>query len=152
MAEKKAAEQKVTETKYGKYIKREPVKMPTPRQRQAYPGVVVNEEMWSEMSASNCNFAFMCVSEAYLMPDPPHKHPYDEFLYFIGGDPTNVKDFGAEIEIALGEEWEKHTITTTSIVYIPKGLQHCPINVKRVDKPIFFGHIMLSSKYEKIEG
>jgi mannose-6-phosphate isomerase-like protein (cupin superfamily) len=149
MAEKKVAESKTAETKYGKYIKREPIKMATPQQRKSAPLVKVDEEMWSEMSPSNCNFAFVCIQEPYLMPDPPHKHPHDEFLFFIGGNPLNVKDFGAEIEIALGEEWEKHTIDTTSIVYIPKGLQHCPINVKKVTKPIFFGHIMLSSKYEK---
>lgn len=142
-------EKKEPETKYGKYIKREPITTARPQQRKSAPLVKVDDEIWSEISAANCNFAFVCVQEPYVMPDPPHKHPYDEFLFFIGGNPTNVKDFGAEIEIALGEEWEKHVITTTSIVYIPKGLQHCPIVVKKVTKPIFFGHIMLASKYEK---
>jgi len=48
---------------------------------------------------------------------------------------------GAEVEIALGEEWKKNIITTSAIVYLPKGLQHCPINVKIVDRPFLFGHI-----------
>ena len=144
-----APEEKKPETKYGKYIKSDPIFMVPPMQRKSAPGVKVDEEMWSEISACNCNFAFLCIQEPHVMPDPPHKHPYDEFLFFIGGNPLNVKDFGAEIEIAFGEEWEKHTIKTTSVVYIPKGLQHCPINVKKVAKPIFFGHIMLASKYEK---
>jgi mannose-6-phosphate isomerase-like protein (cupin superfamily) len=144
------AEKKTAETKYGKYILREPVKEPAVRKRTINPGVAIKAELWPEVSGINCNFAFMCVSEAYLMSDPPHKHDCDEFLYFLAGDPMNMKDFGAEVEIALGEDWEKHVITTTAVVYIPAGLQHCPINVKRVDKPFFFGHIMPSATYAKI--
>jgi hypothetical protein len=145
MAEKKAAE-----PKYGKYILREPIKEPTPKKRAVVPGVNITADLWPGISGINCNFAFQCVSEPYLMPDPPHKHEFDEFLYFLAGNPMNMKDFGAEVEIALGEDWEKHLITTTSIVYLPAGLQHCPINVKKVEKPFFFGHIMLSGKYAKI--
>jgi hypothetical protein len=81
------------------------------------------------------------------LPDPPHKHDFDEYLFFIGGNPLNMGEFDAEIEVALGEEWEIHTINTTSVIYIPKGLQHCPINVKRVGKPFLFGHIMMAGKY-----
>jgi uncharacterized RmlC-like cupin family protein len=55
-----------------------------------------------------------------------------------------VKEFDAEIQVALGEEWEVHTVNSTSVIYIPKGLQHCPINVKIVNKPFLFGHIMLA--------
>jgi hypothetical protein len=137
----------MADTKYGKYISKEPVRMPAPRSRAAHPMVSGREETWPEISDMNCNFAFLCVSEPSMMPDPPHKHDFDEYLFFVGGNLLNMADFGAEIEIALGEEWERHLITTTSIVYIPKGLQHCPINVKKVDKPFLFGHIMLSAKY-----
>lgn len=138
----------MAETKYGEYIKREPVRVPTPRKRASIPGVIVNADLWSGL-AVNCNFAFLCVSEPYLMPDPPHSHDFDEFLFFIGGNPMDAKDFGAVVEISLGEEWEKHIIDTTSIVYLPKGLVHCPINVKKVDKPFWFGHIMLAPTYSK---
>ena len=139
----------MAETKYGQYIQREPIKdQPTVRKRATYPFVTVNEEQGTGFDV-NCNFALSCVSEPYLMPDPPHSHDFDEFLLFIGSNPKNVKDFGAVVEIALGEEWEKHIIDTTAVVYLPKGLQHCPINVKQVDKPFWFGHIMLSSSYSK---
>ena len=96
----------------------------------------------------NFTWAFHTGTGAWHEQDP-HVHPNDEALVFVGLDPDNPDYLGAEIEIAFGEEWEKHTIKTTSVVYIPKGLQHCPINVKKVTKPIFFGHIMLASKYEK---
>ena len=139
----------MAETKYGQYISQDPLMTPSPKPRASFPMVNSRAELWPGISGINCNFAFVCVSEPYLMPDPPHKHDFDEYLFFIGGNPTNMADFGAEIEIALGEEWEKNVITAPSIVYIPKGLQHCPVYVKKVDKPFLFGHVMPSAKYEK---
>ena len=140
----------MAEKKYGKYINREAVKDQMPvMKREAFPFLSINADSWSGHKV-NCNFAFQCVAQPYLMPDPPHAHPFDEFLFFIGGDPKNVGDFGAVIEMALGEEWEINVIDTTSIVYLPAGLQHCPINVKKVDKPFWFGHIMLSPTYSKL--
>jgi hypothetical protein len=94
-----------------------------------------------------CNFGINSITEPYLLPDQPHKHEFDEYLFFVGGDPLNMKEFDAVIEVALGEEWDIYTIDSTSIIYIPKGLQHCPINVKKVGKPFLFGHIMLAGKY-----
>ena len=56
----------------------------------------------------------------------------------------------AEIEMGLGEEQEIHKITTPASVYIPKGLVHCPLNFRRVGKPILFVHATLASKYVKV--
>ncbi len=69
-------------------------------------------------------------------------------MYFIGGNPMDFKDFGAEVEFVMGEEGEKHIINTTTWVYIPKGLLHCPLTFTKVDKPIMFGHIMFTPTYE----
>jgi hypothetical protein len=140
----------MADTKYGQYISQNPVKKPNLKPREMHNMVSATEEIWPGLTGINCNFAFVCVAEPFLMGDPPHKHDYDEYLFFFGGDPLNMGDLGAEIEFALGEEWEKHTITTPSIVYIPKGLLHCPLNIKRVDKPFFFGHVMPAAKYIKV--
>jgi hypothetical protein len=139
----------MAENKYGQYISKDPLMVPNIKPKASYQMVNAREELWPALGGISCNFAFICITEPYMMPDPPHTHDVDEFLFFIGGNPMNMGDFGAEIEIALGEEWERHVITSTSIIYIPKGLQHCPVNVKRVDKPILFGHVMPSSKYAK---
>jgi hypothetical protein len=139
----------MADNKYGQYISKDPVMVPNLKQREHLPMVNAREELWPGLNGISCNFAFVCITEPYMMPDPPHKHDADEYLFFIGGNPLNMGDFGAEIEIALGEEWERHIINSTCIVYIPKGLQHCPINVKKVEKPILFGHVMPSSKYVK---
>jgi len=75
-------------------------------------------------------------------------HDFDQFLWFIGGDPTNVRDFGAEVELSLGEEQRKHVIDSTSIVYIPKGLVHCPLHYKNVKKPFVVLDMSMTPKYE----
>jgi hypothetical protein len=79
----------------------------------------------------------------------PHKHDFHQILCFIGGDPNNIRDFGAGIEVYLGEEMEKHIITTNAALTIPPGLPHCPINFIRVDKPVVFLEVMLVGKYER---
>lgn len=81
------------------------------------------------------------------MEDSPHDHDFDMYLYFLGKD--NMADLGAEIEMGFGEEQEIHTITTSSSVYIPKGLVHCPLNFKRVDRPVLFVHATIAAKYTK---
>ena len=58
--------------------------------------------------------------------------------------------FGAEVEFVMGEGEEKETyiIKNTTWVYVPAGVMHCPLDFKRVDKPIMFGHIMMSPTYK----
>jgi len=139
----------MAESKYEKYILREPRGMGElpPRRTTQVQAASINEKLLSEIPEVNCNFNFMGVLEPHLLGDPPHKHEYDEFLFFIAADSENAPDLGGEVEIALGEEWEKHVINTSAIVCLPRGVQHCPIYVKKVDRPFYFGHIMLATKY-----
>ena len=60
----------------------------------------------------------------------------------------NFKEFGSEVELVMGEEEETCLINTTTWVYVPAGLLHCPLNFKKVDKPIMFGHIMFAPTYD----
>jgi hypothetical protein len=68
----------------------------------------------------------------------PHVHDGHEILCFVGGDPRNMDDFDADIELALGEECERYPITCPSVVSIPPGLVHGPLEFKRVGKPVIF--------------
>ena len=78
----------------------------------------------------------------------PHKHPADECLLFVGLDPDNPVYLGAEIEIAMGEEQEKHVFDTPTVVVAPAGLVHCPLITRRVDKPYGFSAISLNAGHE----
>jgi hypothetical protein len=81
-----------------------------------------------------------------------HAHDYDELLYFLGGNPMNFYDFRAEAEILMGEEEERYLIDTTTVIYVPKGLMHCPIYFLKVEKPIMFMHICSSTGYSRSKG
>jgi hypothetical protein len=64
----------------------------------------------------------------------PHEHDFDEVLAMFGSNPENSHDLGAECEFWLGNE--KHTITKSCIIFIPRGLRHGPIGFTRIDRPV----------------
>jgi hypothetical protein len=78
----------------------------------------------------------------------PHVHPNDEALVFVGLDPDNPDYLGAEIEIAMGKEQEIHVFNTPTVVIAPKGLVHCPLITRRVDKPYSFSAICLANEHQ----
>ena len=75
----------------------------------------------------------------------PHKHNYDEVLAIFGTNPKDPHDLGGELEMWLNDE--KHIITKSALVFIPKGLQHGPIRFTKMERPIFHFAISLSKKY-----
>ena len=65
----------------------------------------------------------------------PHTHDYDEVLCFFGSNQEDYYELGGEIEFWLGGE--KHIINKSCIIFIPKDVQHGPLRVLRVDRPMF---------------
>ncbi len=100
---------------------------------------------------SNFTIMFLRITEPTLMEDAPHFHDFDMYLYFMSFDPDNMGKLDAEIELGLGKEREIYKITAPTSVYIPAGMIHCPLEFKRVDKPILLVHCTLASKYVKEE-
>jgi len=74
-------------------------------------------------------------------PDKPHVHPLPEILTFIGTDLNDLSTLGAEAEIYLGKEMERHVITAPTAVVIPGDLAHCPLVITRVDRPFILTDI-----------
>jgi hypothetical protein len=66
----------------------------------------------------------------------PHRHIYDEYLMFLSLDPNNMAELGGEVELWM--EDEKHLITKSTAVFIPKGTWHTPMIFRRVDRPFLF--------------
>ena len=131
----------MADTKYGKHILAEPL--------EAGRFDLEKVKATPELMQADCRIIYTTNTQPVFMEQKPMVHDFTQFLCFIGGDPLNVRDFGAEIEFYLGEEEEKHIINHTSVIHIPPGLVHCPLNFKRIDKPIIFIDIVLTSKYEK---
>lgn len=143
----------MSETKYGKYF------------------VVYDPEIWrSSPSAttpvvirledkvvSGSNFYFLhwvfpgqrppeAAAAALLVGHPPHAHPYAEIILHIGTDPKDPMDLGAEVELCMGPEMEKHLITKTSAVYIPANFIHCPYNIRKTIRPFLVMQILQGPK------
>ncbi len=74
-------------------------------------------------------------------------HPYDECLVFEGTDLTNMLHLGAEISVEIGEEREEHVFTDPTVVLIPKGTPHGPVNVRKLDRTIVHYTIGLAPDY-----
>lgn len=75
----------------------------------------------------------------------------DEFFGIFGAElPDVFSSFDAEIELCMGPEEEKHIITKPTFVFIPKGFHHCPLNFKKVNKPILFQAIHLGPYFHEI--
>ena len=79
---------------------------------------------------------------------PQHQHPHDEIILAIGTNPENYDDLGAELELCMGPEKEKYIINTTTAVYIPGGMFHCPLVWKKIDRPHLLVVLSMGDAYE----
>ena len=130
----------MAKTKYGQYILKNAFK-----KHHQLEGLSASGD---EMDV-DCILTHHIFYKPELVLDRPHFHDdFVQILCFLGTNPMDIRDFsGAEIELCLGKEQEKHTITSPVIVPIPKGLSHGPLNFKKLPKPIIFLEIMLTRKY-----
>lgn len=69
---------------------------------------------------------------------PPHIHKDAELLFHIGTNPDDPTDLGAEVELYMGPELERHVITKTTVVYIPPNFVHCPWKPLKTVRPWIF--------------
>jgi hypothetical protein len=69
-----------------------------------------------------------------------HVHDFNEVLGWLGTDWKNPHDLGGEVEFWI--EDEKYILKNSCIIFIPKGVKHCPLKDLKVDRPfIHFGVI-----------
>lgn len=82
----------------------------------------------------------------------PHTHPFDELFTFFGTNFDDPHDLGGEIEFWL--EDEQFIFDKSCMVLIPAGMKHCPLEIRRMDKPIFHFSMGHSSSYDRsvVEG
>ena len=87
-----------------------------------------------------------CIPKPMSMATP-HTHDFDEIWHFFGADASDISWFDAVVECTMGEELEVYTVTEPTIVYVPAGLVHAPIDIKVVNKPIIFMNIANATEY-----
>ena len=103
-----------------------------------------------QIPGANLNMGWQLFVRPIFLEKEPHTHNVDEYLIALGGElPDLFSSFQAEIDFCIGEEQEKHVINKPTIIFIPKGMVHCPLNIRKVDKPVLFHAILLSPRFTK---
>jgi hypothetical protein len=76
------------------------------------------------------------------MPKPPdnfpasHSHDFDEVQGFFGSQQSDPYDLGAEIDFYL--EDELYTFNKTCFIFIPRGMKHLPMTIKKIWSPFMW--------------
>lgn len=122
--------------------------------RKPGPGMSEND-VWmfgKDLEGMDVNFCWgIHKSTGIWMRGPgkgAHIHPHDEVLLFAGTDPSDIDYLGAEIQIDMGPEHERHVIDKPTAVVVPKGLAHNPIVTRWVDRPFAFLLMSLGANHE----
>jgi hypothetical protein len=135
-------------SKYGKYVVTD-LKMPEERKRiDTEYSRYARRILWMDSDvvpgAFQMNTSWFHTAAAAL-ENEPHTHTHDEIIGFFGNDAKNPWDLGAEVEIWL--EDEAQIITKSAMIFVPAGMKHCPLIIRRVDRPIFHFSVIPSGKY-----
>ena len=135
----------VIKKEYGHLIKPFLVKDPP-------TGLYAEKRIWMEgkdMEGFEAQFSFGFVKKPSIFHPLEGQvvHPYDELLVFEGTDLTNMLHLGAEISVEMGEEREEHVFTDPTVVLVPKGTPHGPVNVRKLDRTIVHYTIGLAPDY-----
>ena len=107
-----------------------------------FDGLMINHEKLGY----NFTIGHQFVRKPFKGDNPCHTHNFQEFIAWYGGNPDDPEDFGGEVVFYFGEELEKHVFTRPTIVSLPPGLPHCPLEITRVDRPIIQVEVMLCGK------
>jgi hypothetical protein len=97
-----------------------------------------------DLAGANFSLGFSFLTQPFLMVAEAHKHDFDQIIFFLGGNPENVADFDAEIEMGFGEEKSMSIVNYPACVFIPSGTMHGPLNIKKVNQPFMFIDVTLS--------
>jgi len=95
--------------------------------------------MLDDKKVSGLSFFTECAwvwpKDRIVMEDHAHTHDFNEIVTVFGTNPDDPQDLCGEVEFWFDDE--KYVLTKSSIIYIPKGLKHCPMIFTNVTRPIF---------------
>lgn len=135
------------ESRYNKYVVQE-LKDPFSPEAAARYAEFAKRILWIDDKVVPGSFQMNC--SWWLKPNkksPPfHTHDVNEIIGFFGNDPDDPYNLHGEVEFWLGDQ--KQVIDKTALVFIPAGLKHCPLILKRADRPIFHFSVVTSGYWD----
>ncbi len=144
----------MADSKYGKYIITNPLTTGAYSSKsEGVQGVTFPRELFVNTGLVKGYPSLVDIGWHFSIPDPDpveqtHFHDFDTVSCFVGSDPKKPSHLGAVLELQLGDE--KHMLTKTCVVFIPKGLAHCPLIHRKVDRPYLQIIFAISDKEEYI--
>jgi len=140
----------MTELKYEKYFIKDADFRPAKGEERPFSNkvqtpklhhiLVMNRKIIEGAVTMNCSW--MLAGEDAGKMDA-HTHPYPEIIAFVGTNPDDLHDLGAEAEIWMDDE--KYIWTQSFLVYVPSGLKHCPLIVRNIKRPVFHFDLQLTT-------
>jgi len=137
-------------TKFGKYFSSDVL-----HESVKFPGLwdISSTRHLKRFGGGHLSVDCILITRAFMMVSQPHQHDFPQYLHFFSSSPDDQRLFDAEIEITLGEDevhGEKHIIRRPTVLYIPAGLYHGPLNFKVIKKPVLFIDIALAGEYKRV--
>jgi len=147
----------VVELKHAKYIVtdvKQDMKLPQYRigalEAQKRPAGQSTRVMWLDDEVVPGAFYTECV---WFLPGmgseqvkvEAHAHSFGETIAFFGTNYEDLHDLGGEVELWL--EDEKIIMTRSFLAFVPAGMKHCPLIIRRVDRPIFHFTVGTGKEY-----
>lgn len=77
----------------------------------------------------------------------PHTHKYPQVIYLLGSDREDPLDLGATVEMCMGPEQEKYTLTRSCLIFIPANFVHGWWVIREVKKPFIVFDINQSTTH-----
>jgi hypothetical protein len=144
-------ENKLEKSKYGKYVVTELQPPDLSPEYHAEYAQFATRILYMDNNVVNGAFQMNCswynAPTAHL--NKSHTHDSDEIIGFFGSNPQQPHELGAEIEFWL--EDEKFILTKSTMIFVPKGMKHCPLIIHRVDRPVFHFSTLTEGQYVKSE-
>jgi len=145
-------------SRYARYIITEPAPHrpsseagrppPPPPKRTARTTQVVSLNEAVSAGSFYVDFVWIWSGEMTMAPEP-HAHDFDEMIGIVGypADREKPRVVGGEVSIMLDDE--KHVLKQSSLVFVPKGLSHCPIEFKNIKTPVLCFTVGNTPKWDR---
>lgn len=136
-------------TRYGRYIITQARPLPPrkgPPTAEATRVVSLDDEI--SKGAFYADFAWIWSGTTTMAPEG-HAHDWDELIGIVSFDRDNPRQVAGEVSIRLGDE--THRLDQSSLVFVPGGLEHCPLEFKNIEKPVLCFTIGNTATYSIIK-
>lgn len=75
-----------------------------------------------------------------------HVHPFPELIGFFGTNEEDIHELCGEVELWI--DGKKNVMDKSFVAIIPEGVEHCPLHINKIDRPVFHFTAGPSKMYE----